>query len=179
MSRKSSRKSPSPTCVAEERAFLYLLAMVVRCTDEPEVSPHMWTDILGWFKYYMKVVAKTYKVTEFLCGDDGATPWASDIVLGLYELATRTYFERHHQEMIWKILSRCSNHEFTPFIRLANARHNPNEWSRRMACQTLYALAQGARSTWLNVPPGQWQRGAKWRINQLIRGGRYFAPIIP
>lgn len=170
MSRKSAHQTRTPSHTNEESLFLrtlYYSLMKWSTVPEKEIVPELQGE--------MRLRAETMGLSITLSsGIQG--PSYTDVVLGLYVLLTRSYVERSIQNIIWGALGHCTNHQFAKFIRLTNARHNPNSESRTRAMMALYEIASTGRSRWLNVGKS-WQRGARWRMSELINSGRFEAPI--
>lgn len=94
------------------------------------------------------------------------------VVMGFYELLTRTYLDDDDRHMIYWTLEHCTNHEFTAFLRLTNPRHNPNQETRQWAMLKLVEIAKGQRSQPGDSSPRlHWRRGARMRVEQLKKSG--------
>ena len=151
------KKAKGPQSVQDESIFVQRVHLALVAADSKSRDEDSVPIIQRW----MMCPEPTRPIEELM--KDEAWPPYTEVVLALYKLATREYVSWQMMEQIIHTLGRCSNHQFGPFVKLTNHRHNPNESSRRWATHRLYAVLKGHTTGGMR----NWQRGAVKRLKEL------------
>ncbi|MFA6427848.1 MAG: hypothetical protein WCW16_05450 [Candidatus Magasanikbacteria bacterium] len=150
------KKAKGPQSVQDESSFVQRVYFAISAADPKSRD---WDSVPIIQRWMCPEPSRPIEELE----QDEAWPSYTEVVLALYKLATREYVSWQMMEQIIHTLGRCSNHQFGPFVKLTNPRHNPNEPSRRWATHRLYAVLKGHTGGGMR----NWQRGAMKRLKEL------------
>lgn len=148
--------------------FLYQVISAARMveiflTKDPKFDavPEMQLIMIGPLRQYIDARGFSDMI------EDGVIPGYSEIVHALYAMLSEFRLDLGEQRIVRTVLERCSNHDFSRFVRLTSRKThkvNPNGWN--WAVSQLMAIAKGDKTS-LGGYGARWQKGAKRRLQQL------------